>query len=294
MKENDLPDIHNSRDILHQAARRLSQAGIDSPRREARLLLAHVLQTDLSGLLMHDHVESAQALRFESLVERRASHEPLSYLTGSAGFWSMTLEVSAATLVPRADTETLIEALLELRPDRDGVRRILDLGTGTGCLLLAALQEYRHAWGLGVDLSPDAARLATRNARCLGLSGRCDIICGDWAQAIMGRFDVVLSNPPYIPHGDLGGLMPDVRDYEPHRALDGGADGLVSYRLLMQCLPRLLSAQGIAIIELGIGQERSVPALAREAGMEVLSIRADLGGIGRALVLRPHGKVAKK
>ena len=290
MKEDDPSDTHDLRTVLQQATRRLSEAGVETPRREARLLLAHALGTDLGGLLLRDWIENGALARFDALLERRAKREPLSYLTGRAGFWSMTLDVSPATLIPRADTETLVEALLELRPDRADVGTILDLGTGTGCLLLAALQEYPRAWGLGVDLSPGAARLASGNARHVGLSGRCDIICGDWAQAVTGRFDVVFSNPPYIPHADMSGLMPDVRDHEPHRALDGGDDGLACYRILMQSLPRLLQPRGLGIVELGIGQDRSVPALARDAGMDVMAIRHDLGGVARALVVRRAGK----
>ncbi|MCW4590055.1 peptide chain release factor N(5)-glutamine methyltransferase [Gluconacetobacter entanii] len=290
MKEDDPPGTHDLRMVVQQATRHLSQAGIETPRREARLLLAHVLGTDLGGLLLRDRIETALLEQFHALLARRAMHEPLSYLTGRAGFWSMTLEVSPATLIPRADTETLIEALLDLRPDRGDVRTILDLGTGTGCLLLAALKEYPQAWGLGVDLSPDAALLASRNARHVGLSGRCDIICGDWAQAIAGRFDVVFSNPPYIPHMDLQGLMPDVRDHEPHRALDGGDDGLDCYRIVMRALAHLLRPHGLGIVELGIGQDRDVAALGREEGMEVVDIRRDLGGIARALVVRQAGE----
>lgn len=290
MKEDDPPHTHDLRTVLQQATQRLSAAGVETPRREARLLLAHALGTDLGGLLLRDWIEKGALAHFHTLLERRSLHEPLSYLTGRAGFWSMTLDVSPATLIPRADTETLVEALLELRPDRTDISTILDLGTGTGCLLLAALQEYPQAWGLGVDLSPDAARLALGNARHVGLSDRCNIICGNWAQAITGRFDVVFSNPPYIPHADLAGLMPDVRDHEPHRALDGGDDGLVCYRILMQSLPRLLKPRGLGIVELGIGQDHSVPALARDAGMDVVAIRPDLGGVGRALIVRRAGE----
>ncbi|POF64245.1 protein-(glutamine-N5) methyltransferase, release factor-specific [Novacetimonas maltaceti] len=290
MKEDDTPDTHDLRMVLQQAGSRLSHAGIETPRREARLLLAHVLGTDLGGLLLRERIGTSLLERFEALLERRAMHEPLSYLTGRAGFWSMMLEVSPATLIPRADTETLVEALLDLRPDRNDVRAILDLGTGTGCLLLAALQEYPQAWGVGIDLSPDAALLASRNARHVGLPERCAIMCGDWAQAIAGRFDVVFSNPPYIPHADLQDLMPDVRDHEPHRALDGGDDGLDCYRIVMGALPRLLLPHGLGIVELGIGQDHGVAALARAAGMEVVDIRRDLGGIGRALVVRRAGE----
>ncbi|MBM9401735.1 peptide chain release factor N(5)-glutamine methyltransferase [Gluconacetobacter azotocaptans] len=272
--------------LLAEGAERLRAAGLDNPRREARLLMAHVLRTDLAGLLARQNVDMAASRAFFDAVGRRAAHEPIAYITGHAGFWSLDLETSPATLIPRPDSETLIEALLHHRPDRASVRSVLDLGTGTGCLLLAALSEYDDAWGLGVDIAPDAARLAARNARRTGLGARCAMINGSWTSAIQGRFDVVFSNPPYIPHGDLPGLMPDVRDHEPPRALDGGMDGLDAYRILTAALPSLLAHGGIAIFEIGIDQERDMPMLARQAGLEILDVRADLGGIPRAVLMQ--------
>ncbi|MBB2204331.1 peptide chain release factor N(5)-glutamine methyltransferase [Gluconacetobacter takamatsuzukensis] len=264
----------------------LRDAGVDDPRREARLLMAHILGTDLAGLLARAQIDNFGRDAFAAAVRRRAAREPMAHITGRAGFWSLDLETSPATLIPRADSETLIEALLACRPDRAQVRSVLDLGTGTGCLLLAALSEYRAAWGVGVDIAPDAARLAARNARRAGLDDRCAMLAGDWAASIRGVFDVVFSNPPYIPQGDLAGLMPDVRDYEPARALDGGADGLDAYRALIDALPLLLAHDGVAVFEIGIGQERSMPALAERSGLEIVDIRADLVGIPRAVVMR--------
>ncbi|MBB2176391.1 peptide chain release factor N(5)-glutamine methyltransferase [Gluconacetobacter johannae] len=275
--------------LLAEGAERLRAAGLDNPRREARLLLAHVLRTDLAGLLARHSVDMSARGAFLDAIDRRAAHEPIAYITGRAGFWSLDLETSPATLIPRPDSETLVEALLHHRPDRASVRSVLDLGTGTGCLLLAALSEYGDAWGMGVDISPDAARLAARNARHTGLAARCAMINASWASAIDGRFDVVFSNPPYIPHGDLAGLMPDVRDHEPARALDGGIDGLDAYRILTAALPSLLAHDGIAIFEIGIGQEGDMPALARQAGLEILDVRADLGGIPRAVLMQLRG-----
>ncbi|MBB2198239.1 MAG: peptide chain release factor N(5)-glutamine methyltransferase [Gluconacetobacter sp.] len=264
----------------------LRDAGVDDPRREARLLMAHVLGTDLAGLLARTRMTASERAGFLAAVRRRAAREPMAHITGRAGFWSLELETSPATLIPRPDSETLIEALLDHCPDREQVRSVLDLGTGTGCLLLAALSEYGAAWGVGVDIAPDAARLAARNARRAGLEGRCAMLAGDWSASIRGEFDVVFSNPPYIPQGDLADLMPDVRDYEPARALDGGADGLDAYRLLTGALPMLLAHDGVAVFEIGIGQENSMPALARQSGLEIVDVRADLGGIPRAVVMR--------
>ena len=264
----------------------LRDAGVDDPRREARLLMAHVLGTDLAGLLARTRMTASERAGFLTAVRRRAAREPMAHITGRAGFWSLELETSPATLIPRPDSETLIEALLDHCPDREQVRSVLDLGTGTGCLLLAALSEYGAAWGVGVDIAPDAARLAARNARRAGLEGRCAMLAGDWSASIRGVFDVVFSNPPYIPRGDLAGLMADVRDYEPARALDGGADGLDAYRLLTGALPMLLAHDGVAVFEIGIGQDNSMPALARQSGLEIVDVRADLGGIPRAVVMR--------
>ncbi|ACI49939.1 protein-(glutamine-N5) methyltransferase, release factor-specific [Gluconacetobacter diazotrophicus PA1 5] len=289
MKRFDAAPPHDPADIaslLAWAAGRLAAAGLDHPRREARLLMAHVLRTDLAGLLARSAMDAAEHRSFVALVARRAAHEPMAYITGRAGFWSLDLETAPATLIPRADSETLVEALLAQRPDRGAVRTILDLGTGTGCLLLAALSEYPDAWGLGVDIDPDAAHLAARNARRTGLRDRCAMLAADWSTAIAGRFDVVFSNPPYIPRADLAGLMPDVRDHEPARALDGGTDGLDAYRLLTGALPSLLAHGGIAIFEIGIGQERSMPDLARQAGLDIVGIRTDLGGIPRAVLMQ--------
>ncbi len=165
------------------------------------------------------------------------------------------------------------------------MRRILDLGTGTGCLLLAALTEFPAAFGVGVDRVPDAAALAGRNARATGLAGRCAMVCADWAAPLAGRFDLVLSNPPYIESETIAGLMPEVALHEPRSALDGGADGLDAYRALLAALPDLLAPGGVAVLELGVGQADRVAALACAAGFRAPALRHDLGGIARAAVL---------
>jgi release factor glutamine methyltransferase len=165
------------------------------------------------------------------------------------------------------------------------VRSILDLGTGTGCLLLAALVEFPAAFGVGVDLLPEAAALATRNARATGLAARCAMLCADWAAPLAGRFDVVLANPPYIESKTIAGLMPEVARHEPRSALDGGVDGLDAYRALLACLPGLLAPGGVAVLELGAGQSAPVAALAGDAGFRPPALHLDLGGIARAAVL---------
>ncbi|BAK82993.1 modification methylase [Komagataeibacter medellinensis NBRC 3288] len=286
IKETMVPSPANLRILLSTATDQLRRAGIEAPQREARLLAAHAAGTDLAGLLRIDALTGAAHATFSQILTRRLNHEPMAYITGQAGFWSLDLATSPATLIPRADSETLIEAVLHHLPDRTQALRVLDIGTGTGCLLLAILAEYPHATGIGTDINPHAARLAADNAARNGLGARCATLCCNWAEAVHGPFDLVLSNPPYIPHTDLAGLMPDVVAHEPARALDGGPDGLVAYRALAAALPTLLAPGGTSVLELGIGQDHSVPALMRASGLEVVETRPDLGGIGRALVVK--------
>nr|WP_230975492.1 peptide chain release factor N(5)-glutamine methyltransferase [Acetobacter garciniae] len=273
---------------MQAGTRRLEEAGVESPRREARLLLQHALGLSAEQMLARSARESVPASLFLSWLERRARHEPFAYITGSKGFWSLDLAVSGASLVPRADTETLVECVLEHCPDQTRALSVLDLGTGSGCLLLAVLAEYPAAWGIGIDINPKAAALARSNAERSGLAGRAAMLAGEWTQALAGhaRFDVVVSNPPYIPTQDLDTLMPEVREHEPVAALDGGADGLDAYRVLCQCLPSLLAPGGIGVFEIGIGQETALRDLARQAGLNVVAVQPDLGGIPRAVVLR--------
>jgi release factor glutamine methyltransferase len=272
---------------LRRGADRLAAAGIDSPAREARLLAVHVL--GLPSGALPDPAAPIDGQRFEALVARRARREPMALITGRQGFWTLDFAVSPATLIPRPDSETLIEAALAAFPQRGAVRSVLDLGTGTGCLLLAALAEFPQAWGLGIDVAPEAARLAAANARRLGLS-RAVFAAGRWAASVAHRFDLVLANPPYIATGELESLMPEVACFEPRRALDGGADGLAAYRDLLPALPALLSAAGVAVLEIGAGQADAVTELARDAGFTAPCLRQDLGGHARAVVLQASNR----
>ena len=285
--------------LLQAATQELAQAGLDEPRREARLLLAHALGISPSMLLLHDDREVPESAEFKCLIARRARREPLSRSSGRCGFWTLEVSVSAETLIPRSDSETLIEAASAAFPERDAPLAVLDLGTGTGCLLLAVLDERQRAWGLGVDRVLGATRLAAENARALGLAERSAFLVADWAAPLVGRFDLVLANPPYIPSADIAGLMPEVALYEPASALDGGLDGLDAYRSLARSLPGLLAPNGMAVLELGQGQASSVSGLMRAGGLDVHDVRADLCGVGRAMLLRsgrskkPFGKPAR-
>ena len=269
------------REALRHGAALLEAAGIDNPRLDARLLLGHATGLSREALLL-EPLRGIDPAPYRALLTRRAAREPLALILGRQEFWSLDFEVSPATLIPRADSETLIEAALAALPNRSRVRMILDLGTGTGCLLLAALTEFPLAWGLGVDRSVAAAALTSRNARTLGLAARAAVVCGDWSNALSARFDLVLTNPPYIPSADIAGLMPEVARHEPSSALDGGVDGLYAYRRILTALPGLLAPGGVAVLELGAGQADVVAAL---WGGEV-EFRADLAGVHRAIVLR--------
>lgn len=270
---------------IDEAARLLGSAGVDNPRLEARLLLAHALATTPEGLL-RDRAAPADVSALGPLMARRLAREPLAFILGQREFWGLPFAVSPATLVPRPDSEALIEAAIAACPDRPHVRSVLDLGTGTGCLLLAALTEFPAAHGIGIDVLPAATALAQRNAAMLGLRNRSAFITGDWASAVIGRFDLVLSNPPYIASHTISQLMPEVALHEPASALDGGPEGLSAYRAVIPQLPRLLETGGTAILEVGDGQAAAVADLGQASGLDVLAIRADLAGIARAVVLR--------
>jgi release factor glutamine methyltransferase len=263
---------------LAQIARQLAAAGVEEARREARILLAAAEGVSAAGLLALDEVDEA---KFTPLLRRREAREPMAYILGHREFWGLDFAVSPATLIPRPDSETLIEAVLGagISP-----RTMLDLGTGTGCLLLATLHEFPQAFGVGVDRSWPAAALARANAAALGMEGRAAFLAGDWAEALAQKFDLVLSNPPYIEAADIAGLMPEVARYEPLSALEGGADGLEAYRAIIAALPRLLAPNGLAVLELGAGQAISVGSMASAAGFSCAT-RRSLDGIERAAVL---------
>ncbi len=277
--------------LISDGAAILRDAGTDNPRLEARLLLAHALGIP-GAALIRDPDAVADRAAYDALIARRAAHEPLAYILGRREFWSLDFAVSPATLIPRPESETLIEAALAAFASRSPPNRILDLGTGSGCLLLAALHEFPAAFGIGIDRSPAAASLAAANAATLGLAGRAAFLCADWAAPLNARFDLILCNPPYIPTSDMDGLMPEVAHHEPAGALDGGADGLAEYRRIVFSLSALLQPGGVAVLELGAGQANSVAALAAESGLAATT-RPDLAGIARALVLQSASGMKK-
>jgi release factor glutamine methyltransferase len=271
-------------EALAQISTRLKAAGIDESRREARLLLAQALGCHVDDLLLRDVVPEHAAL---DLAIRRAAHEPFALIVGRAAFWTLDLEVSPLTLIPRADSETLIEAVLARFTQRDSVSRILDLGTGTGALLLAVLAEFPQAIGVGVDRIEQVVMLARRNAVRNHLAARSHFVVGDWAASLgTAGFDIIVTNPPYIESAAIAELMPEVRCFEPASALDGGADGLDAYRAILPVLGRVLAPGGAAFMEIGCRQADQVTHLARAAGFEV-ELRHDIATLPRALIITP-------
>lgn len=273
---------------LAEAAAKLAAAGVEDGRREARLLLAHALKLDAAAIFSRPErtLLEGETRAVDAVVARRAAREPLSRITGTREFWSLPFHLTPDTLDPRPDSETLVQAVLDRIPDRAAPRRVLDLGTGSGCLLLALLSELPNAWGLGVDLNPGAACAAADNARALGLDRRSAFIAGDWGQAVGARFDTILINPPYIPEGEIAGLEPEVRRWDPMLALSGGKDGLDAIRVLAANLPQLVDKNGVIAMELGAGQDDTAAKIFTAAGLEVLCHPTDLHGVVRCLLMR--------
>lgn len=274
------------RDLLAATAERLRAAGLAEPAREARLLVKAALGLNDADLIARSEVtvEDGHIVLLTALTSRRAGGEPLARLTGRREFWSLDLALAPETLIPRPDTEILVEAALAAFPDRGMALRILDLGTGSGAILAALLAERPQAYGVGVDRAAGAARQAAKNLETLGFFGRFGMVVGDWAQAIGTRFDLVVSNPPYIVTADIATLEREVREHDPHLALDGGADGLDAYRAIAAALPGLLAPGGRAVLELGAGQEEAVAALLRAHNLAPTPAYRDLAGIPRAIV----------
>lgn len=280
------------------ATKRLDAVGIDTARLDARLLLGHVLGGGAERVLAEGPraLTGEEAQRFEDLLMRREKREPMSHILGRREFWSLDFTVTNATLTPRPDTETLIEAVLDHGED---VKSVLDLGTGTGCIVLTLLSEWPKAQGTGVDMSTEALAVAQDNAKALGLGNRARFVVGDWnapdgLREAGGPFDVVVSNPPYIPSRDIDELDADVRDFEPRVALDGGADGLEAYRTIIGRLGELVCPGGVVAFEVGIGQAEDVARLFSAHGFDVLESRTDLGGIPRAVVARNNLQSGEK
>jgi len=277
-----------------EARRALAQkfrvAGLDSPELDARILVGHALGLDHAALAAAGAraLDAAERAVIAGLAARRLKREPIARIVGRKEFWSLPLRVDAATLVPRPETETVVEAALaaiDSHGPRAGVGRIADLGTGSGALLLALLTELPNATGIGTDTNLEALALARDNARRLGLS-RAQFIACDMAAALGGPFDLIVSNPPYIASGAIAALAPEVRDFDPRPALDGGPDGLDFYRAIAASVPALLRPGGALVVELGARQAEAVAALFSAVGLAPSPPYPDVGGVPRALLAR--------
>ena len=279
---------------MRDTAVALTAAGIDNARFEARLLLAEASGLTIEQLVARgtDAVPANVVEMARSLTVRRVRREPMAYILGEREFWGLPFKVSPAVLVPRPDSETLIEAVLSLMPDRARAWRILDLGLGSGCLLLTLLREYPQARGVGLEASAEALAVAQENANALGVADRAQLIEGDWRrtgwaeallQALGGPFDLVVSNPPYIASAAVPKLMPEVSSFEPRLALDGGAEGFDAYQVIIAASPRLVTAGGFMAVEAGEGQASEITRTFAAAGLTPRPPWKDLGGIDRVV-----------
>jgi release factor glutamine methyltransferase len=273
-------------------AKRLAAAGIESAELDARILMGAVLNLDLTGLISSAarHVAAMEADQLDAFAARRVAGEPVARILAHKEFWGLPLKLSASTLVPRPDTETVVERALDIARGPSSELafwhplRIVDIGTGSGAILLALLHELPDAFGIGTDISLDALRTARRNAADLKLLSRAAFVACDHVAALSGAFDLIVSNPPYIRSGDIAGLAVEVRDHDPHQALDGGADGLSAYRALIPQAVRLLSHRGALVVEAGRGQSSDIEALMTATGLTVdRPPKSDLAGVPRAV-----------
>jgi release factor glutamine methyltransferase len=270
---------------------RLRSGAVDAAELDARILVGAVLDLGLSGVIAAAArlLTADEAARLEDYTQRRMEGEPVARIIGVKEFWGLPLLLSPATLVPRPDTETVVEAALEiLRPEArcNHPLRITDLGTGSGAILLALLSELPNAFGIGTDISEAALQTARGNAAHLGFTARAAFVACDYAAALSGAFDLMVSNPPYIRSADIASLGIEVRDHDPHRALDGGTDGLDGYRLIVPEALRLLAPRGALVVEVGHGQSSDVEGLMTAAGLTPGAPKSDLAGIRRAVLGR--------
>ena len=275
-------------DLVAQVAARLAAAGIENARAEAWLLLSAATGRERAALVAGapEALDNEQERRLHELLRRRCAREPVAYILGEKEFWSLRFQVGPAVLIPRPESETVVEAVLAQVSDRNRPLRLLDFGVGSGCLLLALLSELPHATGLGVDDSAAALAVARRNAERLGLAARADFRLGRWGEGLRESFDLIVSNPPYVAERDWDALQPEIRRFEPKSALVAGPDGLSAYPALTPDCARLLRPAGVCALEIGFGQGDAVAVLLATHGLVVVERRRDLAGNERCLVAR--------
>jgi release factor glutamine methyltransferase len=275
--------------VRQALARSFAAAALDSPELDARILVGHALGLDAAGIVSQGarQVTPSERTAIAAIAQRRLAHEPVARILGVKEFWGLSFGLNEETLVPRPETETVVEAALAaLGSRRQHALRIADLGTGSGVLLLALLSECPKAIGIGTDLSANAVACAHRNARALRLHERASFTVCNYGAALMGAFDLVISNPPYVRQCDIATLQAEVRLFDPARALDGGDDGLHGYRMIAADAGRLLAPSGVIVVELGAGQASAVAALFSAVGLAVEGPYPDLSGVPRSLLAR--------
>ncbi len=282
--------------LLAEAATVLTQAQFQGARRQARRLIAAALDLDPADLLAHPErmVDDPARVRVRSALARMVRREPLSRILGCREFWGLEFGLSTDTLDPRPETETVVAAVLQSVTGRGAPLRFLDLGSGTGCILLALLSEFPASTGVGVDVAAGAATTARSNAAALGLAHRAHFVVGDWGTAISGVFDIIISNPPYIPSAALADLPREVALYDPRCALDGGPDGLGCYRSLAAGLPRLMGPRGLFACEVGQSQGSAVAGILRANGLSIERCERDLAGVVRCVIARAAAPPTQK
>lgn len=280
-------------DAVRGAEARLTEAGVETPRLDARILTAAAADVTPDEIFLRpdNEFDGGAEARLDEMVARRAGREPVSRILGRREFWSLEFALTPDTLDPRPDSEVVVAAALDAVPARHQSLRVLDLGTGSGCLLLALLSELPRATGVGVDLVPGACEAARGNAARLGLAGRARIVQGSWDAAVGERFDLVVSNPPYVPSGDIPGLAPEVARHDPQLALAGGADGLEAYRAIAEVLPGVLAPRGAAFLEIGDTQADAVSGILANQGLWIAAVHQDLGGRPRCVVAAREGGI---
>lgn len=272
-------------DLLRQAAEDLRAAGIPDAMVDSRILAAAAFGLSREDMLREPHrpLDAEAQARFRGMIDRRRAREPVARILGSREFHSLDFGLGPETLEPRPDSEAVVEAAIVYGQAFDGPVRVLDLGTGTGCLLLSVLHALSDSQGVGVDIAAGAIDVASRNAERLGLGGRARFVRTDWTDGVDGPFDLVLSNPPYIETAAIAGLSPEVAGYDPAAALDGGSDGLDAYRALAPRIAPVLSSPGVVVLEIGAGQQAEVTVIFTAAGFTPIATRTDFGGHVRAL-----------
>lgn len=278
------------RELLKESIQTLKRANINRAHLDARLIVAHGIQITLQQVFVRPErqLKKSDLVNVRKLIDRRSKHEPIALIIGEKEFWSLPFKVTAATLIPRPDSETIIEAVLAVHSDKELPTRILDLGTGSGCLLLTLLNEYQYSTGVGIDFSEDALNVARLNAQSLGIVDRVDFVQMNWNDGIpiLADFDIIVCNPPYVAENDRNKLSIDILGYEPHSALFAGIDGLREYKTIISVLNETTNFDGSVFFEVGINQAHIVSNMLKNAGLRDISIYPDLAGIGRCVAAK--------